>query len=153
MTDGVGRILVGVAMLIGSLAPPAAIAADPLPAATASSEWSGECAAAMAADRIAGENNNYWQTVKDTDKGAWWQLDLGTTAPVAGVAIAWAKYEDRIHCPPARAVNREQPSARHLRSPGPRSAGMSGEQRREDYSLHSNLHHPFSVSSSSLTSL
>ena len=75
-TVGVGRVLVGVAILAGTLAP-AVIAADPAPMATASSEWSAECTAARAADRIAGENNNYWQTVKDTDKGAWWQLDLG----------------------------------------------------------------------------
>lgn len=95
--------LVGVAMA-GTILAFAAVAGDLAPVATASSEWSGECAAAMAADRIAGENNNYWQTVKDADKGAWWQIDMGTTATVTGVAIAWAKYEDRIHCPPARAM-------------------------------------------------
>jgi len=101
--DDIGRALVGVAMFVGDMAP-AAIAADPAPVATASSEWGAECAAALAADRIAGENNNYWQTVKDTDKGAWWQIDLGKTATVAGVTIAWARYEDKIHSPPARAV-------------------------------------------------
>jgi|GEM_PF-2503871 len=57
-TDGIGKVLVSRAMLIGALAS-AAIAADPLPVATASSEWSAECTAARAADRIAGENNNY----------------------------------------------------------------------------------------------
>ena len=107
-TDGIGKALVSVAMLVGSLAT-AAIAADPVPIApvpiaTASSEHGAGYAPAMAADRIAGANNNYWQTVKDTDKGAWWQIDLGTTATVTGVAISWATYEDAIHCPPARAL-------------------------------------------------
>jgi hypothetical protein len=107
-TDGIGKVLVGGAMLVGALAS-AAIAADPVPIApvpiaTASSEWGAGNAAAMAADRIAGEKNNYWQTVKDTDKGAWWQVDLGTTTTVTGVAISWANYEDKIVNLPARAV-------------------------------------------------
>ncbi len=69
--------------------------------ATASSEWSSGYGATAAADGVADENGNYWQTVHGKDKGAWWQADLGAVVPVEGVRIAWARYEDKYHAPPA----------------------------------------------------
>jgi len=71
---------------------------------TASSEWGPGYGAAQAADGVADENGNYWQTPQGKDKGAWWQQDLGQAVKVEGVKIAWARYEDKVHCPPARAV-------------------------------------------------
>ncbi len=73
-------------------------------AATASSEWGPGYGADAAADRIAQENGNYWQTVAKTDCGAWWQADLGQIVPVRGVKIAWARFEDKYHAPPARVI-------------------------------------------------
>jgi len=70
----------------------------------ASSEWGPGYDAAAAADAIAHENANYWQTVQGKDRGAWWQLDLGQVFPVKGVKIAWARCEDKYHCPPATAT-------------------------------------------------
>jgi hypothetical protein len=81
----------------------APVASDGL-IATASSEWGVGYDAASAADGIADENGNYWQTVQGKDKGAWWQADLGEVAPVQGVRIAWARYEDKYHSPPASVV-------------------------------------------------
>ena len=49
----------------------------------------------------AQENGNYWQTVQGTDKGAWWQQDFGRVVTVEAVEVAWACYQDRVHCPPA----------------------------------------------------
>ncbi|MCX5670515.1 MAG: discoidin domain-containing protein [Planctomycetota bacterium] len=72
--------------------------------ATASSEWGPGYGAGAAADDMAGENGNYWQTVQNKDKGAWWQLDLGREATVRTVKIAWARWEDKVHCPPANLV-------------------------------------------------
>ena len=72
--------------------------------ATASSEWGPGYGAAAAADGVADENGNYWQTVQGKDKGAWWQVDLGEVMPVHGLKIAWARYEDKYHSPPARAI-------------------------------------------------
>jgi hypothetical protein len=72
--------------------------------ATASSEWGPGYGAAVAADGIADENGNYWQTVQNQDRGAWWQIDLGREATVGVVKIAWARWEDKVHCPPARLV-------------------------------------------------
>lgn len=72
--------------------------------ATASSEWSADYGAAVAADGVAGENGNYWQTVHGQDKGAWWQVDLGEVVPVQGLRIAWARYEDKYHSPPAGVI-------------------------------------------------
>jgi len=69
--------------------------------ASASSEWGPGYGASAAADGTADENGNYWQTVQGKDKGAWWQVDLGEVLPVRGVKIAWARYEDKYHCPPA----------------------------------------------------
>jgi len=71
---------------------------------TASSEWGPGYGAAQAADGVSDENGNYWQTVQNRDKGAWWQQDLGRAFPVKAVRIAWARYQDKVHCPPARAV-------------------------------------------------
>ncbi|MHB8861132.1 MAG: discoidin domain-containing protein [Pirellulaceae bacterium] len=76
---------------------------DPL-AATASSEWGGGYGAEAAADGIANENGNYWQTVAKQDGGAWWQVDLGQNVPVRGIKVAWACYEDKYHAPPARLI-------------------------------------------------
>ena len=81
----------------------AQVAADGL-TATASSEWGAGYGAAAAADGIANENGNYWQTVEKTDRGARWQADLGEVVPVRGITIAWACYEDKYHAPPARVV-------------------------------------------------
>ena len=71
---------------------------------TASSQWGPGYDATAAADAIAHENANYWQTVEGKDKGAWWQVDLRQVFPVKGVKIAWARYEDKYHCPPASAI-------------------------------------------------
>ena len=64
-------------------------------AVTASSEWGPGYGADAAADGIADENGNYWQTVAKQDRGAWWQADLGQVVPVRGVKIAWARYEEK----------------------------------------------------------
>jgi len=72
--------------------------------ATASSEWGKGYGADAASDGIADENGNYWQTAKGKDQGAWWQVDLHETLPVQGLIIAWARYQDKYHCPPARAI-------------------------------------------------
>ena len=77
--------------------------ADPL-VATASSEWGAGYGAAAAADCIANENGNYWQTVEKQDRNAWWQVDLGQVVPVRGIRVAWACYEDRYHAPPAHMI-------------------------------------------------
>ncbi|MFH1924263.1 MAG: discoidin domain-containing protein, partial [Planctomycetota bacterium] len=71
---------------------------------TSSSEWGPGYGAAAAVDAIADENSNYWQTVQGGDKGAWWQLNLGQVFSVKGVKIAWARCEDKYHCPPASAT-------------------------------------------------
>ena len=73
-------------------------------AATASSEWGAGYGAEAAADGIANENGNYWQTVAKKDRGAWWQADLGQVVPVRGIQVAWACYEDKYHAPPARVI-------------------------------------------------
>ena len=73
-------------------------------AVTASSEWGPNYGAVAAADVIAHENANYWQTVEGKDGGAWWQADLGSVFPVEGVKLAWARYQDKYHCPPAAAT-------------------------------------------------
>lgn len=72
--------------------------------ATASSEFGPGFGAAAAINGLAGQNANYWQTAEGKDKGAWWQIDLGRVVPVHGLKIAWARYEDKYHCPPARVV-------------------------------------------------
>ena len=71
---------------------------------TASSEFRSGYGAPLAADGIAGENGNYWQTLQGQDKDAWWQQDLGQVFEVRGVKITWAEYQDKVHCPPARIV-------------------------------------------------
>ncbi|NUQ66127.1 MAG: discoidin domain-containing protein, partial [Pirellulales bacterium] len=73
-------------------------------AVSASSQWGPGFGADAAVDGIAGENLNYWQTVQGTDKGAWWQADLGEVVPVYGLSIAWARYQNKYHSPPATAV-------------------------------------------------
>ena len=73
-------------------------------AATASSEWGAGYGAEAAADGIAHENGNYWQTVEKQDRDAWWQADLGQVVPVRGIKVAWACYEDKYHAPPARVI-------------------------------------------------
>jgi len=78
--------------------------------ATASSEWGAGCGAAQAADGIADENGNYWQTVQGKDKGAWWQVDLGQSFTIQAVRIAWARYQDKVHCPAARVAVQTSPS-------------------------------------------
>jgi len=45
---------------------------------------------------------NYWQTLEGQDRGAWWQVDLRGDYPIRGLRIVWARYEDRVHCPPSR---------------------------------------------------
>jgi hypothetical protein len=80
--------------------PPAAVSWN----ATASSEWGAGYGADAAADGVANENGNYWQTVQGKAQGAWWQADLGERVPVRGVKIAWARYEDKYHAPPARVI-------------------------------------------------
>ena len=86
---------------VGALAE--AVASDGL-VASASSEWGAGYGAGAAADGVADENGNYWQTTQGKDKGAWWQADLGEVATVHGVRIAWARYEDKYHSPPAAVV-------------------------------------------------
>lgn len=73
-------------------------------AATASSEWGAGYGAAAAADGIANENGNYWQTIEKQDRDAWWRVDLGQVVLVRGIKIAWACYEDKHHAPPARVI-------------------------------------------------
>ena len=73
-------------------------------AATASSEWGTGYGAEAAADGIVNENGNYWQTVASKDRGAWWQADLGQIVPVRGIQVAWARYEDKYHAPPASVI-------------------------------------------------
>jgi hypothetical protein len=90
-----------IAMTILGVAAGAHVAYAQPVAATASSEWGPNYGAAAAADAIAHENGNYWQTVEGKDNGAWWQADLGGVFPVEGVKIAWARYQDKYHCPPA----------------------------------------------------
>src|SRR5208283_4361621 len=75
-----------------------------LPQVTASSEWGPGYGAAAAADEVASENGNYWQTVQGQDRGAWWQRDLGQKTTLREVNITWAQWEDRVHCPPASMV-------------------------------------------------
>jgi hypothetical protein len=70
--------------------------------AVASSDWGPNNAAGTADDGIADANNNYWQTRQGEDKGAWWQRNLGELCTVQAIRIAWARYEDKVHCPPAR---------------------------------------------------
>ena len=70
--------------------------------ATASSDWGPNNAAGAAADGLADANNNYWQTCQGQDKGAWWQRNLGEVCTVQAIQIAWARYQDKVHCPPAR---------------------------------------------------
>jgi len=70
--------------------------------AAASSDWGPNNAADAAADGFAHANNNYWQTRQGQDKGAWWQRNLGRVCTVRAVRIAWARYQDKVHCPPAR---------------------------------------------------
>jgi len=95
--------LVGLAVvLVMTLA---AGAAESLAAGvSASSQWGPGYEAAAAVDGIADENGNYWQTVRGQDKGAWWQQNLGRVVSILGVKIAWARYEDKVHCPPASVV-------------------------------------------------
>jgi hypothetical protein len=96
------RAMLRLAALSASVAwPIVALAAAGRP--TASSEWGPGYGAAQAEDGVAGENGNYWQTPQGKDKGAWWQQDLGQAAKVEGVTVSWARYEDKVHCPPARA--------------------------------------------------
>jgi hypothetical protein len=72
--------------------------------ATASSEWGPGYGATAAADGVADENGNYWQTVQGEGRGAWWQVDLRKIFDIEGVRIAWARYQDKYHCPPARMI-------------------------------------------------
>lgn len=85
------------------LAGPRAAPAEALGAAV-SCEWGPGYGAPQAADGVADVNGNYWQTVQGQDKGAWWQQDLGGAVAVRGVKIAWARYEDKVHCPPGSMV-------------------------------------------------
>ena len=78
--------------------------------AAASSQWGPGYGAAAAADGIADDNGNYWQTVQGQDRGAWWQLDLGQETTVRAVQIAWARWEDKVHCPPAEIVIQVSPT-------------------------------------------
>jgi len=98
-------------MVLGVATATDAARAQPV-AATASSEWGPNYGAAAAADVVTHENANYWQTVKGKDTGAWWQADLGRVFPVEGVKIAWARYQDTYHCPPATAIVQTSPTGR-----------------------------------------
>ena len=101
------RILLCVAAglaLLGTALPKAIASDASFQQASASSEWGPGYGAAAAADGVADENGNYWQTLQGKDRGAWWQLDLGQEATVRAVKIVWARWEDRVHCPPARLV-------------------------------------------------
>jgi hypothetical protein len=106
MTSKARWRLLFIAMLFGAVLPrpvgalAEAAASDGL-IASASSEWGAGYGAGAGADGVADENGNYWQTVQGKDKGAWWQADLGEVTPVHGVRIAWARYEDKYHSPPA----------------------------------------------------
>jgi len=58
--------------------------------ATASSQWGPGFGAAAAADGIAHQHRNFWQTLDGQDKGAWWQQDLSEPVAIQGVKIDWA---------------------------------------------------------------
>ncbi|MCU0962911.1 MAG: discoidin domain-containing protein, partial [Pirellulaceae bacterium] len=108
-SDTLTRICLAIASAAWSLAYVGPDAAWAQPAAetvavTASSQWGAGYEADAAADGIGNENGNYWQTVEKTDRGAWWQADLGQVVPVRGIQIAWACYEDKYHAPPARVI-------------------------------------------------
>ena len=96
------QTIIGVVLLGTALAATAALAQSRF--ATASSEWGPGYGADRAADGVSAVNSNYWQTRQGQDKGAWWQQDLGRVVTVRDVKIAWARYEDKVHCPPAVAV-------------------------------------------------
>jgi len=85
-------------LLLSAILTTGAHAAPPQP--SASSEWGPGYGAAQAADGLSGIEGNYWQTVQGTDRGAWWQLDLRGAYPVRAVHVTWARYQNRIHCPP-----------------------------------------------------
>jgi len=92
------------AMLLRAVGASSEPVADDGVIATASSEWGVNNGAGAAADGVANENGNYWQTVHGKDDGAWWQADMGEVAQVQGVRVAWARYEDKYHSPPASMV-------------------------------------------------
>ena len=101
-------------------------------AATASSDWGPGYGAAAAADGVADENGNYWQTVEGKDKGAWWQVDLREVYPIEGVRIAWARYQDKYHCPPASMIIQasltgEKGSFADVRKTGPDELPRDGQ--------------------------
>ena len=77
----------------------------------ASSEWGAGYGAAHAADGVVDQNGNYWQTRQGQDRGAWWQRNLGAAVPIRAIEIAWARYQDRVHCPPARIEIQVSPTA------------------------------------------
>ncbi len=70
--------------------------------ATASSDWGPNNAAGAAADGMAHASDNYWQTRQGEDRGAWWQRNVGEVCMVRAIQVAWARYQDKVHCPPAR---------------------------------------------------
>jgi len=78
--------------------------------ATASSEWGQGYGAAQAVNGVAGIESDYWQTVEGQDKGAWVQIDLGRGVHVEAVTLTWARYQARVHCPPASVVILTGPS-------------------------------------------
>ena len=105
--------------------------------ATASSEWGPDYGAAQAADGVADANGNYWQTVKGKDKGAWWQIDLRQPVTIPAVTVAWARWEDKIHCPPARIVVQTSPTGeanswQEVLSIGPGQIPRDGEPYSDD---------------------
>ncbi|MFH1920631.1 MAG: discoidin domain-containing protein [Planctomycetota bacterium] len=98
------RRISGAVVVLAVLAGTHVAQAQPAHEETASSEFRSGYGALQAADGIAEENGNYWQTLEGQDKGAWWQQDLGQVFDIQGVKITWARYQDKVHCPPASAV-------------------------------------------------
>ncbi len=115
--------------------------------ATASSEWGPGYGAGAAADDVAGENGNYWQTVQGKDRGAWWQLDLGREATVQAVKVAWARYEDKVHCPPASLVIQVSSTGaagswKDVLKLGPKDLPRDGQPYEPDRQWHYSLPQP-----------
>ncbi|MFH1266576.1 MAG: discoidin domain-containing protein, partial [Planctomycetota bacterium] len=126
------RRISGAVVLLVVLAGTHVAQAQPAHEETASSELRSGYGALQAADGIAEENGNYWQTLEGQDKGAWWQQDLGQVFDIQGVKITWARYQDKVHCPPATAVvetslTGEKGSWKVLRSIAPEEVPRDGE--------------------------
>jgi len=72
--------------------------------------------------------NEYWQTLKDRDRGSWCSVTW-VAARIQSLKIGFA-HTDKIHSPPARIVVRISPTERRLMVPYARSAGGDSARRQ-----------------------